>query len=161
MRCCSCPGLIMHAGSLSNLKSLSFLMHSKRVADWMKKKVGQTKALCVAHSSISSSTLPADMSMHFQSRKTHISAYYNIINNAILSSNTFDIVCMNDYEPPHKKICPLEMVIKCRISVWCSQVPNEETYNWIHSDICCESAGRLQWEIWTLYGRVDPSHYHN
>jgi len=88
MRCCSCPGLIMHAGSLSNLKSFSFLMHSKRVADWMKKKVGQTKALCVAHSSISSSTLPADMSMHFQSRKTHISAYHNIIKNAILSSDT-------------------------------------------------------------------------
>ena len=69
----------------------------------MKKKVGQTKALCVVYSSISSSTLPADMSVHFQSRKTHISAYYNIINNAILSSNTFDIVCMNDYEPPYTK----------------------------------------------------------
>ena len=69
----------------------------------MKKKAGQTEALCVAHSSISSSTLPADMSMHFQSRKTHISAYCNIINNAILSSNNFDIVCMNYYEPPYTK----------------------------------------------------------
>ena len=69
----------------------------------MKKKVGQTKALCVAYLSISSSTLPTDMSVHFQSWKTRISAYYNLINNAILSSNTFDIVCMNDYEPPYTK----------------------------------------------------------